>query len=232
MSVYKHIRHIYFDLDRTLWDFAKNSREAIGDVYREYKLDECGYPNEDTFFKVYDVYNDYCWDRYRQNRMSKSYLRHQRFYMTLNHFGKPDRVLARQLGKAYVDISPYKTALVQGTVDILEYLSPKYKLHIITNGFQEVQSIKLQQSKIDHYFDQIVTSERVGKRKPDPLIFRFALEVAGATAEESIMIGDDYDVDVKGAEGVGMSAIHFDEVHINGELENGIHLLENIRNFL
>lgn len=232
MPYYNHIRHVYFDLDKTLWDFDRNSLGAICETYALNQLDKFGFPNAQIFFQVYTKYNDYCWDKYRQNKMTKSFLRHQRFYMTLNHFGKPDRTLARKLGKDYVEISPYKTALVEGAVEILDYLKPNYQLHIITNGFEEVQHIKLRECKIDHYFNHVITSEKVGKRKPDPTIFQYALQIAGASAGESIMIGDDADVDIKGALAVGMEALHFHEKTEHLSSPGIIQQLSAIKDFL
>jgi putative hydrolase of the HAD superfamily len=178
-------------------------------VYALHQLNEKGMPQLAVFFKHFNIYNDYCWERYRQNKMKKDYLRHQRFYMNMKHFGIRDRKLAKTLGQDYITISPYKTALVEGAREVLEYLHGKYELHIITNGFEEVQHVKLREAGIGHYFRNVITSERVGRRKPDPKIFEFALRTAKAYAAESLMIGDDYEVDIQGAENAGIRGIWF-----------------------
>ena len=205
----ENIRHIFFDLDRTLWDFDTNSRAAISDVYVRYELHKTGMPEVNIFFDTYNSYNDHCWDEYRRNRMSKNYLRHQRFYLTLQHYGLDDRRLAKELGENYVTVSPYKNALIDGAKEVLDYLHNKYTLHIITNGFEEIQRIKLRESGIASYFTHIITSERAGCRKPDAKMFNHALATADATASESLMIGDDWEIDVQGALAIGMQSIWF-----------------------
>lgn len=230
---HKQIRHIFFDLDRTLWDFEKNSREAISDIYSQYQLQESGMPEVGTFFDTYNAYNDHCWDEYRNNRMSKNYLRHHRFYLTLQHYGIDDRQLAKELGEDYMVVSPYKTALIDGAIEVLEYLHKKYTLHIITNGFEEVQHIKMRESGIAHYFTHIITSERAECRKPDPKIFHYALTQTGATVEESLMIGDDRNIDVQGATSIGMQAIWFAcPVKSKDDPSDKIHCLRELTQWL
>jgi putative hydrolase of the HAD superfamily len=115
---------------------------------------------------------------------------------------------------------------------VLEYLQGKYELHIITNGFEEVQHVKLRESRIDHYFRHVITSERAGRRKPDPLIFAFALRTAKAEARECLMIGDDYEVDVRGAENAGMQAIWYHPGTGHRPEAKQISSLDRIREFL
>lgn len=203
-----NIQHIFFDLDHTLWDFETNSKDAIAELFEEFKLDELGL-QLDTYLPVYLRCNEYCWDMYRKNMMKKDLLRHQRFYLSLKDFGIIDRQLSKRLGKRYVVISPTKTALMPGVGEVLDYLGNKYQLHIITNGFEEIQHLKLSNCKIDHHFNKIITSEKVGKRKPDPKIFSYALEMTGTKPQHAVMIGDDLETDVMGAINAGLSAIWF-----------------------
>lgn len=204
----ENIQHIFFDLDHTLWDFETNSKMAISEMYSEFNMQSLGFSLED-FIPVYLRCNEYCWDMYRRNLMNKDLLRHQRFYLALKDFGNPDRQLAKKLGKRYVDLSPSKTAVMPGTYEILDYLYPNYSLHIITNGFQEIQHVKMKNTGIDKYFSKIITSERVGKRKPEPRIFEYALRSTDCKAENAIMIGDDLETDVKGALNSGILAIWY-----------------------
>lgn len=228
----KSIQHIFFDLDHTLWDFDTNSKLAITELYSEFNITNLGISLED-FTPVYLRCNEYCWDMYRKNLMKKDLLRHQRFYLALKDFGIIDRPLAKKLGKRYVDLSPTKTALMPGAVEILEYLSPLYSMHIITNGFQEIQSQKMKNSGIEHFFDQIITSEKVGKRKPEPKIFSFALRKTNCEPANAIMIGDNLEADIDGAINSGLHAIWFN--HHQYENKKGHHEvnhLSEIKNFL
>jgi putative hydrolase of the HAD superfamily len=227
------IKQVFFDLDHTLWDFETNSKSAIADIYHEFNLQSLGFGLND-FIPVYLKCNAYCWDMYRKNLMNKDLLRHQRFYLALKDFGIVDRKLSKQLGKRYVDISPTKTELMPGVKEILDYLHPKYPLHIITNGFQEIQHIKLKNTGIDHFFSKIITSEKVGKRKPAPRIFEYALKKTLCEPADAVMIGDDLETDVQGALHSGMQAIWYN--HHQAEVAHmqhpGIHHLLELKTYL
>ena len=203
------IKHLFFDLDRTLWDFEKNSQNELNYLFNKYKLHQRGISLPNEFIKIYKKVNEDCWERYRNNKLTKEKLRKERFDLTLSFFGINDADLASRIGNAYVANSPYRTDLVFGTIDLLDKLFPKYKMHIITNGFEEVQHVKLEQSNLVKYFDKVITSEAAGAKKPSKLIFDYALNKSGALIEESIMIGDDLNTDIQGALNIGMKNIYF-----------------------
>lgn len=209
MLLQQSVKHIFFDLDKTLWDFETNSRSALAELYEHYQLPARGIHDFDSFFQIYSQINDQCWELYRKNLINKEYLRHQRFFLTLKRFGVENRLLAKAIGKDYVAISPTKTALVSGAKEILEHLHNRYSLHIITNGFEEVQHLKLKNTGIDRYFQQVITSELAGRRKPDPAIFQFAMKKTGAAPHNSLMIGDDLEIDIQGARNNGWQTIWF-----------------------
>ena len=215
--MYSDIRHLFFDLDRTLWDFETNSREALSEIFQEWKLAERGVGSLEAFLQAYISNNDLCWDLYRKNLISKADLRTRRFSLTLASFDLEDEPLAEALGDAYVVRSPQKTALFPGTHETLEALSARYVLHIITNGFEEVQHVKLASTGLKEYFRQVITSEMAGSKKPDPAIFDFALKKAGAAPFQSMMIGDDPAVDVLGALESGMAGVLFDPEGIHAK---------------
>lgn len=202
-------KDIFFDLDRTLWDFEKNSLACLKYIYQEYSLKNKGIPSFDAFLKVYKEFNKMLWDAYRKDEIKKEFLRGERFKLTLQHFHIYDDLLANKLGDEYIDKSPLQTALFPHTIDVLDYLFQKYTMHIITNGFKEVQYVKLQNSKLRKYFKNIFISEEVGVKKPHPKIFEYAVEKSNGKIETSIMIGDDLDVDILGAADVGMDQIFF-----------------------
>lgn len=201
-----HIKHVFFDLDHTLWDFDKNSALTFQKIFDLHQVDiETG-----NFLKVYEPINLKYWKLYREEQIDKASLRYGRLkdaFNALNHAIEDE--LIHQLSIDYIENLASFNHLFEGTVDLLNYLHPKYELHIITNGFEEVQLKKMTSSNITHYFRTITNSEMAGVKKPNPLIFNHALEVAKAKPHESIMIGDSYEADILGALNVGYDAIFF-----------------------
>lgn len=211
------IKHIFFDLDKTLWDFTSNSRATLSELYDYYDLGSV-IPTQLAFISHYEYHNEWCWEQYRKNNMRKDFLRHQRFFLTLRDFGLLHRSLAKKLGEAYVDKSPTQTKLVEGSLDTLEQLHPHFPLSIITNGFEEIQSIKLKSSGIDHYFTHIITSERAGCRKPHAGIFKLAMKLSKCKAQECLMVGDAPDIDIAGARQMNWQAVWFNPNRETAEL--------------
>ncbi|MFK8038633.1 MAG: YjjG family noncanonical pyrimidine nucleotidase [Crocinitomicaceae bacterium] len=204
-----NIKHVFFDLDHTIWDFEANSREALMELFTLYKNDIKDI-NFHDFMKVYKDINELYWEQYRHNRIDKETLRVGRFKDVFKEFGKNFQFqFLNQFAKDYLARSPYKTNLFPGAFETLDYLKGKYKLHIITNGFQEVQYIKLATSKLASYFDVVICADEVGVKKPNPEIFEIAMASSNAKASESIMIGDSVEADVLAALAVGMKAAWF-----------------------
>lgn len=200
---------VFFDLDHTLWDFNANSREALADISAKYKLVEKGIPSLEVFLQEYYAINERLWEEYRKDLITKESLRYDRFHEALMKFNINDRELARAIGDDYTGTAPFKTNLFPNAIQTLDYLSGKYELHIITNGFEETQHVKLKHSKIDHYFTHVITSERSGFKKPDDRMFHYSLQTTNAKVENSIMIGDSLEADVLGAKSVGMRQVYF-----------------------
>src|ERR1035437_644548 len=203
-------KHLFFDLDNTLWDFEKNSRETFNELYNHYLADQKSIPSVKAFFEVYTVHNTRLWGLYRESLISKDELKDTRFLITLKEFGIDDKKLASILSDEYTYRSPRKGILFPGTIETLDNLKDRFQLHIITNGFEEIQHVKLEFAGLTKYFDNLITSEQAQTKKPDAGIFNYAMELAGAIAEESLMIGDDLDVDIIGAREIGMDTILFD----------------------
>ncbi|MEN9999709.1 MAG: hypothetical protein RI922_2699 [Bacteroidota bacterium] len=203
-------KHLFFDLDRTLWDFEKNSEIALNKLFHELRLNTV-IDSFELFHSNYKKTNAQLWKEYGAGRLSKENLRNDRFRITLEQFDVNNPEIVTKMSDGYVEISPQQTALFPNTLETLDYLKKEgYNMHIITNGFKEVQYIKLNKSGLDEYFDVIVCSEDVGQNKPSPAIFKHSLDQAGAKAVDSVMIGDDYEVDVVGAQNYGMYGILFD----------------------
>jgi putative hydrolase of the HAD superfamily len=210
-------KHVFFDLDRTLWDFDSNSKNALLQIFEELDLIEI-FKTFDRFYNAYVAQNARLWTLYVNGQLAKEVLRYERFNATLKQFKIDNIEMAKKMGSMYVSISPFQKKLFPGTIACLEELrSIGFKLHIITNGFEEVQYIKLENCGLDGFFDVIVCSEAVGQNKPARAIFQYALKEAGCTAENAIMIGDDFRADISGALNSGMKAIHFDPHSLSKE---------------
>lgn len=227
-------QHIFFDLDRTLWDFETNSRLALDEIMAECRLVELGVEDNEGFIEKYREINEYYWGLYREQRIDKATLRWIRFGDTLAHFGVRDEPLARKLADMYIQISPLKTTLMPGTVEALDYLAARYRLHIITNGFEEVQHIKLNRAGLERYFDVVVTSEGAGFKKPRPEIFAHACTLSGASTEQSVMIGDDLQTDMLGAQNAGMDHVYYNPARIahSSRVLHEINQLEDLKDLL
>ena len=225
--------HIFFDLDRTLWDFDSNSTETLNEIFNTYDLGR--YIDDPAdFISTYHKINLGLWDLYRKGQMTKKILRTERFLRSLEKFGIQDETLAKKIGAEYLRVSPLKTILLPHTHEILEYLHPSYRLHIITNGFLRTQEIKMRNCRLDQYFTSMTTSETVGHNKPRPEIFHHALSSVHARKEQSLMIGDDLNVDIAGARNFGMDQVFFntDDIRHNDPVTYEIRSLLELKVFL
>ena len=201
-------KHLFFDLDHTLWDFESSARATLTELFETHGLRN-HIESKELFIKEYQLINRQLWDLYHKNLVDKETLRLTRFALTLEKFEIFDLQLSLELADDYVKLSPYKGMLFPGVHDVLDVLMKKHKLHIITNGFSEVQHIKIKNSDLERYFEHIFISEEVGFVKPQPQIFNHAMHTANAKSSESIMIGDNYEVDILGAAAVGMHTVFF-----------------------
>jgi len=200
-----HIKHVFFDLDHTLWDFETNSKKTYEYIFKQNNI----LINIDQFAKIYKPINHAYWKLYREEKVSQKELKYARLKNTFDalEYSITDKIILK-LAKEYLEnLSNYNT-LIEGTIDLLEYLKPKYKLHIITNGFDEIQLAKLENAKIARFFEEVITSESVFVKKPNPKIFFYALKVANAKTYESVMIGDNLEADIYGAKNLGIKTIY------------------------
>jgi putative hydrolase of the HAD superfamily len=204
----KTYKHIFFDLDNTLWDYDGNSAEVISDLLKKYNLQD-KIVDPDEFVKVYQEINTDLWNQYRKGILKKEILRTERFLTALGKFGIHDFSLAEKIGIEYLDISPTKTKLFEHTSEVLKYLKRKYRLYILSNGFTDTQNKKMKLAGIFGFFDYVFTSEKTGSSKPSPGIFRYALEYVSATPKDSLMIGDELEIDILGARDCGMDQVYF-----------------------
>jgi putative hydrolase of the HAD superfamily len=202
-------KHIFFDLDHTIWDFDRNAEETLMELYQHYKLDELGLSSAEEFILNYTLNNHALWADYHLGKISKELLRAERFKRTFVQMGILPELVPLQFEEDYVRLSPTKTNLFEGSLKVLEYLKQRYQLHIITNGFKETTITKMNLSGLNPYFQNVIISEDVGFNKPHPNVFQYAINKANASLEESIMIGDSLEADIYGAQQFGMEAIFF-----------------------
>lgn len=224
------IRHVFFDLDHTLWDFDKNSGLTFEKIFKLNNLDI----DLSTFLEVYEPINLKYWKLYREEKVTKPALRYGRLKEAFNAINiDVEDEMINHLSVAYIDYLTTFNHLFEGTLSILNYLRDKYELHIITNGFEEAQERKMQNANIRSYFKTITNSEMVGVKKPNPKIFNFALDSAKASPNESVMIGDSLEADIEGAHNIGMETIYFDYKKLNNS--NGykrVTTLKSIEDYL
>ena len=206
----KTYRHVFFDLDHTLWDFETNANETLHQLFHDHELARYGTFTLEQFTTRYNEVNHALWRLYQSNKITQQQLRAVRFTRTLTRLGVPEAEVPADISAQFTAILPLKSAVFPHTHETLRYLIAKgYVLHLITNGFEDIQHIKLTSSGLTSYFQHIVTSETSSHLKPDPRMFAHALQLAGATAAESIMIGDNLECDVLGAYNAGIDQVYF-----------------------
>ena len=212
-------QHLFFDLDHTLWDFEANSRQTLQELYHTLSLKEKGVHDFDLFHKNYLVHNDKLWDRYRKGFVKVEELRWKRMWLTLLDFKIGDEQFARDMGYRFLELLPTRKILFPYAVEILEYLRNKgYKLHLITNGFEKTQHLKLQYAGIGQYFIEVITSEGSNSLKPHREIFDYAFQKTKALPEHSLMIGDSIEVDIQGAMDAGMDQVYVNHLNIEASI--------------
>ena len=205
------IENIFFDLDHTLWDFEKNSSITFSKLLNKYSIEV----NFEDFLRIYKPINFRYWKLYREEKITKEFLRHNRLKSAFDKLKiKVSADLIDEISADYIQLLPENNFLINNSIYILNYLKRKYKLHIITNGFTDVQNKKMQNSGLRDYFINIIDSETVGVKKPNSKIFKYALDLSKTTGSKSLMIGDSLEADILGSLNCGFHAIHLIQ---NGE---------------
>lgn len=209
-------KFLLFDLDDTLWNFKENSKAALEDIFDQYNLQHY-YATFDEYSKSYEEHNQALWRLYGKQQITKSFLHVERFLAPLRPFGILDTALADKMGTAYLDRCAEKTTTMPHAIETLEYLYPQYDLSIISNGFGEVQYKKLHRSGLSSYFSHVFLSETIGYHKPKPEFFNEVLGELGASKEECLVIGDNYEADIEGAMNFGLDQVYYlpDELSID-----------------
>ncbi len=201
-------KHLFFDLDHTIWDFSTNEKITLSELFDKYNLEKY-FANFDDFFSSYKPINADLWLKYRLGEIKKTDLSIGRFYNTFLTVGFDDRQAATQFANDFVTINPTKTAVIPHTFEVLDYLKPHYQMHIITNGFVETQHVKLERSGLRPYFSKIFISEEIGYQKPKRGFFEYAIKSCNARKRESLVIGDSLEADIEGAKNFGLDHVFF-----------------------
>lgn len=202
-------KHLFFDLDHTLWDFDRNSAECIAELFDTFQLADLGISSAAEFSRHFIAINRQLWADYDKNLIEHGYIRKHRFPMVFRALGVDESAVHVDLNAEYLRLLPRKSHLLDSARDVLDYLKGRYTMHIITNGFAEIQATKMESSEIAHYFTHVITSENANAKKPDPLVFQYAMEISGTNARESLMIGDNYEADILGAKSVRLDTVFY-----------------------
>jgi YjjG family noncanonical pyrimidine nucleotidase len=206
MKVYKCI---FFDLDHTLWDYETNSCDTLRELYQSYNLFDHGVHNFDSFHRQFKRVNVQLWDLYDRGMINNEIIRKERFKQILEYFSINHEKLTQDLSLDYLNRCPTKGNLLPHAIETLQYLSQHYSLSVITNGFEEIQNIKLSAGKLHHFFAHIVTSQKAGHKKPCREIFDYAMKANGVSCREVIMIGDNLITDIGGAHNASIDTVFF-----------------------
>jgi YjjG family noncanonical pyrimidine nucleotidase len=230
----KDYKCVFFDLDHTLWDYETNSKETLHELYEDYNLREQGVPDREGFCRQFRTVNLALWDLYDRDLVNHDYIRAERFKQILGHFGTVNEKLSAELSVDYLERCPKKGNLMPHAVDVLNYLSPRYKLTIVTNGFEEIQNVKLASGKIEKYFHHIITSQKAGHRKPSKNIFDYAMVANAVQCCDVIMIGDNLVTDIGGARESSIDSVFFnpEKISHNENIFHEISCLSELKNIL
>ena len=222
----KKYEHIFFDLDNTLWDFTESSINSLKQIFEKYNLKE-KFETFENFYKQYEKLNSKLWKLYRENNISKETLSVRRFALVNEAVDNP-KYTPDYFNREYLANTTQNIKLIDGAIDLLLYLSKKYKIHVITDGFLEVQIIKMQVTKINSFISEVIAAEDLGVLKPDKRLFEYALKQAEARKENSLVVGDDYPNDIIGAKKAGIDQIFFNRKKLTDLPEQPTFIVENL----
>jgi putative hydrolase of the HAD superfamily len=228
-------RHIFFDLDHTLWDFDANAKESLDELYTYFQLESKFISPFECFYTSYLKHNEILWDRFEKGYITSEELKWRRMWRTLLDFKIGDELLAKEMSAKFLEILPTKKRVFDYTFEILNYLKDrKYSIHIITNGFEQTQWLKLNNSQLAGYFTHVITSETSNSMKPQKEIFEYALKKTKGNIAECIMIGDNPNADILGALNAGMDNIFVNHINANYSVKptHTVYHLKELENIL
>ena len=230
----KPYKCIFFDLDHTLWDYETNSCDTLQELYDAYRLHDCGVHNFESFKQQFKKVNVQLWDLYDRGMINNEIIRKERFKQILEYFTVYNTKLCEDLSSDYLNNCPKKSNLMPHAVETLQYLSNHYSMTVVTNGFEEIQHVKLTAGNLHQYFAHVVTSQKAGHKKPSREIFDYAMNANGVKPDEVIMIGDNLITDIGGAHNASIETVFFNPEHVkhNVKVKHEISLLAELQNIL
>lgn len=230
----KKYKHILFDLDHTLWDFEKNSKETLIELFQSYELSSLGSFTCEQFCDTFQLVNNQLWHLYNKGEYDQEKLRNERFKLILTQLGVKEVLVPVGIADEYLRLCPTKPHIFPYALDVLKYLQDHYILHILTNGFSDVQAVKLKSAGLTDFFVEVVTSDTIGYKKPSREIFEYLLKKIGAHSSECIMIGDNLETDIKGARNAAIDCIFFNPLGIEHQEETTYEItcLSELKNIL
>ena len=227
-------KSLFLDLDDTLWDTAHNNKVCLNEIFEDYHFGRY-YPSFDAFYDYYMPHNQLLWTKYRNHEIDRRSLILERLLYVLRPMGINDEAVALKLNDDFLQRTATKTRLIDGAIELLEYLFPKYRLFILSNGFREIQSQKMQNAGLAPYFERILLSEDISIQKPHKKIFDYALKNTNSRRSESLMIGDSFEADIEGAQNARMDQLWFNpyhEAHKGAPPTFTVHTLSEIKQIL
>jgi len=227
-------KHIFFDLDHTLWDFEKNASETLQHLFNHFNLQQLKLFTLEQFLQAFHKVNRQLWAAFDNGKVDKRYIRGERFKIISEHLKISPDLLPAELGELYLAQCPSKSHVMPFAHDILNYLKKKYELHVITNGFNDVQLVKIDSSRLADFFHEIITADSCGYQKPHKQIFDHALKVVDADDHECIMIGDNLSTDIEGARNAGIDQIFYNPYNLshNEEVTYEVNCLSELKQLL
>ncbi len=225
----KKVKHIFFDLDNTLWDTDRNSKLTLQQMYKEMEVEEKYQLNFSDFFIDYYERNESLWALYRQEKVTKQDILDQRFKKTFQKFGVEDKSIYNYFDDHFLDRVVENNHLIDNAIETLDYLSVKgYKLHVVSNGFIQPTERKVNDTPIKDYVLTVTSGEEINKRKPAKEVFELGMKKANANPEESSFIGDDWEADALGSERVGMFPVFFNYKKEEKYKQNGFPIINDL----
>jgi YjjG family noncanonical pyrimidine nucleotidase len=230
----KNYKCVFFDLDHTLWDYEKNSFDTLLDLFNTYRLQSCGINDCSSFQQQFRKTNMELWDLYDNGMITGDVIRHERFRRILANFNIVDENLCNNLSSDYLEDCPKKASLIPHAIETLEYLSQHYQMTVVTNGFEEIQNVKLSTGNLHRFFKHIITSQKAGHRKPSRRIFEYAMKMNNVRPEETVMVGDNLITDIRGAQNAFIDSVFFNPENIVHDMtiKYEIASLDELKNIL
>ncbi|MDR2534037.1 MAG: YjjG family noncanonical pyrimidine nucleotidase [Tannerellaceae bacterium] len=204
----RRYKTLFFDFDDTLWDTEHSNRQCLEDIYAAHGFSR-HYSSFEAFYIRFRTNHLELWLKYQRNEINRPDLLKERFRHILIPAGIDSDEQAIALNSEFTACAASKTALISGTKELLDYLAPHYKLVIVSNGFRDIQYRKLRNAGIESYFTGIILSEESGHRKPHRAIFDIALKSTNSRRCETLMIGDNPEADIAGAQRAGIDQLWY-----------------------